>query len=138
MEIPNNQVSSSTLEQLREFESVLEQVKERSTSSSQSAASSTTDNTSTAQTQTGGGSTGAPTTAKQVSVSALTQQLLMPSQSPSSGLEFPSSNGNALAFQQQEVSLVVSYISGSGQFRTGKEPGWVAASGVAGVRQASK
>ncbi|XP_031778568.1 serine-rich adhesin for platelets isoform X5 [Nasonia vitripennis] len=99
MDMSTNQVSSSTLEQLREFESVLEQVKERSTSQS-----SSTD-TTTVQTQTQ--TVQSNTTAKQpqsqqISVSTLGQQLLMSSQSPSSAVEFPS-NGNTVTFQQQEV-----------------------------------
>ncbi|XP_031778585.1 serine-rich adhesin for platelets isoform X6 [Nasonia vitripennis] len=100
MDMSTNQVSSSTLEQLREFESVLEQVKERSTSQS-----SSTD-TTTVQTQTQ--TVQSNTTAKQpqsqqISVSTLGQQLLMSSQSPSSAVEFPS-NGNTVTFQQQEVT----------------------------------
>lgn len=97
MEMSTNQVSSSTLEQLREFESVLEQVKERSTSQS-----SSTD-TTTVQTQTQ--TVQSSTTAKQISVSALGQPLLMSSQSPSSAVEFPS-NGNTVTFQQQEVRVL--------------------------------
>lgn len=101
MEMSTNQVSSSTLEQLREFESVLEQVKERSTSHS-----SSTD-TTTVQTQTQ--TVQSNTTAKQpqsqqISVNTLGQQLLMSSQSPSSAVEFPT-NGNTVTFQQQEVRV---------------------------------
>lgn len=70
-----------TLEQLREFESVLEQVKERSTSS-QSSSSDTT----TVQTQTQGANT-----------SPKVQQQLIRTQGEFTG------NGAAVAFQQQEV-----------------------------------
>ncbi|XP_015599580.1 uncharacterized protein LOC107269825 [Cephus cinctus] len=95
IEVPN-QVSSTTLEQLREFESVLEQVKERSTIQPQHQTSTTT--TTTVQTQT---TTQQAQAVKQhSSVSALAQQLLMPTQSPGS-TEFPS-NGNTVTFQQQQ------------------------------------
>jgi hypothetical protein len=113
MEMPN-QVSSSTLEQLREFESVLEQVKERSTSQSSSSDTSTVQT----QTQSQAVQSTAPTKQpqpQQVSVSALTQQLLMSSQSPSSALEFPS-NGNTLTFQQQEVCSPAFCISNANSF----------------------
>ncbi|XP_012277290.1 uncharacterized protein LOC105698028 isoform X2 [Orussus abietinus] len=107
IDVPN-QVSSTTLEQLREFESVLEQVKERSTIQPQHQATSTAA-TTTVQTQT----TTQQTQAKQqlqqqASVSALAQQLRMPSQPPS-GTEFPANGGNTVTFQQevfpQKVSL---------------------------------
>ncbi|XP_034944742.1 LOW QUALITY PROTEIN: formin-J-like [Chelonus insularis] len=105
IEVPN-QVSSTTLEQLREFESVLEQVKERSTIQPQHQASSTT--TTTVQTQT----TSQQSQAKQqqhqqTSVSSLAQQLLISAQS-STNTEY-NSNGNNTSFQQdvfpQKVSL---------------------------------
>ncbi|XP_011307014.1 uncharacterized protein [Fopius arisanus] len=100
-----NPVSSTTLEQLREFESVLEQVKERSTIQPQQHQSSTT--TTTVQTQTTTQQTVAKQHDQQASVSALAQQLLISTQSSSSS-EF-SSNGNAVTFQQdvfpQKVSL---------------------------------
>lgn len=96
-----NPVSSTTLEQLREFESVLEQVKERSTIQPQQQNSTTT---TTVQTQT---TTTQQTVTKhdQQSVSALAQRLIT---TQSSSPEF-SSNGNAVTFQQdvfpQKVSL---------------------------------
>ncbi|XP_015111213.1 mucin-5AC [Diachasma alloeum] len=101
-----NPVSSTTLEQLREFESVLEQVKERSTIQPQQHQNSTT-TTTTVQTQTTTQQTVAKQHDQQTSVSALAQQLLISTQSSSSS-EF-SSNGNAVSFQQdvfpQKVSL---------------------------------
>ncbi|XP_047355373.1 serine-rich adhesin for platelets-like isoform X1 [Vespa velutina] len=122
IEVPN-QVSSTTLEQLREFESVLEQVKERSTIQPQSHQSLSSTTTTTVQTQTTTQSnkqqqqqqqkqqTSQQSQQQQVSVSALAQQLLMPTQS-SSNNEF-SGNGNNVTFQQdvfpQKVSLA--YVS---------------------------
>ncbi|XP_014213027.1 mucin-19 [Copidosoma floridanum] len=97
MDIPN-QVSSSTLEQLREFESVLEQVKERGISQS------TTADTTTVQTQTQTVQSNAKSQGQQGSVNSLTQQLLMqPSQSPSCAVEFPSNVNITFQQQQQEV-----------------------------------
>ncbi|XP_058795476.1 uncharacterized protein LOC131666651 [Phymastichus coffea] len=103
MEIPNQASSSTLREQLREFDSVLEQVKQRSTG--QSSSTDTTTIQTQTQTQTAQTAQIAATGVKQtqqVSVGALTQQLLMSSQSPSSAVEFPS-NGSTLTFQQQDV-----------------------------------
>lgn len=102
IDVPN-QVSSTTLEQLREFESVLEQVKERSTIQPQSQSATTT----TVQTQTAPSPqlTQAAKPITQQSVSTLTQQLLIPSQTPNSS-KF--SNGSSTTFQDsfpQKVSL---------------------------------
>ncbi|KAI4484504.1 hypothetical protein M0804_007070 [Polistes exclamans] len=123
IEVPN-QVSSTTLEQLREFESVLEQVKERSTIQPQSHQSLSSTTTTTVQTQTTTQSNKQQPqpqqqqqqqqpppqqqqqTQQQVSVSALAQQLLMPAQ-PSSNNEF-SGNGNNVTFQQDVFSQKVS------------------------------
>ncbi|XP_077278451.1 uncharacterized protein LOC143906317 isoform X1 [Temnothorax americanus] len=103
-----NQVSSTTLEQLREFESVLEQVKERSIQpqSHQSISSSAT--TTTVQTQTTTQQTQA-SKPQQISVSTLAQQLMMPAQSSANSEAF-TSNGSTVTFQQesgyqQKVSL---------------------------------
>lgn len=103
IDVPN-QVSSTTLEQLREFESVLEQVKERSTIQPQN--QNTTTTTVQTQTQTAPSpqlSQTKPT--QQASVSTLTQQLLIPTQSANSS-KF--SNGNTVTFPDsfsQKVSL---------------------------------
>ncbi|KAK2589097.1 hypothetical protein KPH14_001924 [Odynerus spinipes] len=122
IDVPN-QVSSTTLEQLREFESVLEQVKERSTIQPQSHQPLPSTTTTTVQTQT---TTQAnkpqqqqqqqpppqpqpqqQSQQQQVSVSALAQQLLMPTQ-PTSNNEFSTTTNN-VTFQQdvfpQKVSL---------------------------------
>ncbi|XP_051167473.1 mucin-4-like isoform X2 [Leptopilina boulardi] len=98
IDVPN-QVSSTTLEQLREFESVLEQVKERSTIQPQN--QNTTTTTVQTQTQTAPSPQLTPTKP----VSTLTQQLLIPSQTPNSS-KF--SNGNTVTFPDsfsQKVSL---------------------------------
>lgn len=76
---------SETLEQLREFESVLEQVKERSTSSQSSSSDTTTVQTQTQQ--------GNSTTPKG-------QQLIM-TQGEFTG------NGSGVTFQQQEVFYIL-------------------------------
>ncbi|XP_029034336.2 uncharacterized protein LOC114871918 isoform X2 [Osmia bicornis bicornis] len=104
IEVPN-QVSSTTLEQLREFESVLEQVKERSTIQPQSHQMISTAATTTVQTQTTTQQTQA-SKQQQVSVSALAQQLLMPTQQ-TTGNDF-ASNGNTVNFQQDVFSQKVS------------------------------
>ncbi|KAI4497985.1 hypothetical protein M0802_006809 [Mischocyttarus mexicanus] len=127
-----NILSSTTLEQLREFESVLEQVKERSTIQPQSHQSLSSTTTTTVQTQTTTQSNKQPQPQQQqqqqqqpqlqpppqqqqapqqqqqqqVSVSALAQQLLMPTQ-PSSNNEF-SSNSSNVTFQQDVFSQKVS------------------------------
>ncbi|XP_066586072.1 streptococcal hemagglutinin-like [Prorops nasuta] len=118
IEVPN-QVSSTTLEQLREFDSVFEQVKQRSTIQPQSHQTISSTTTTTVQTQTTSQTVQAskppppppPTIQHQVSVGALTQQLLIPTQSTGNN-EF-SSNGNAVTFQQEvfppKVSL--SYVN---------------------------
>ncbi|KAL2713832.1 serine-rich adhesin for platelets-like isoform X2 [Vespula squamosa] len=132
IEVPN-QVSSTTLEQLREFESVLEQVKERSTIQPQSHQSLSSTATTTVQTQTTTQSNKQQqqqsqqqqqqtsqqqqSQQQQVSVSALAQQLLMPTQT-SSNNDF-SGTGNNSTFQQdvfpQKVSLAyVNQNSASG------------------------
>lgn len=102
IDVPN-QVSSTTLEQLREFESVLEQVKERSTIQPQHQSTNTT--TTTVQTQTPQ-TTLTPVTKPlpQASINAIAQQLLIPSQTLSS--EF--SNGNTVTFQPDSFSQKVS------------------------------
>ena len=97
-----NQVSSTTLEQLREFESVLEQVKERSIQPQQSHQSISNSATTTAvQTQTTTQQTQA-SKRQQISVSTLAQQLMMPTQSRANSEPF-ASNGNNVAFQQESV-----------------------------------
>ena len=106
IDVPN-QVSSTTLEQLREFESVLEQVKGRSTIQPEHQSSSNT-TTTTVQTQTS--QTTQHTQARkplpqQASISTLAQQLLIPSQTPNSS-EF--SNGNTVTFQPDSFSQKVS------------------------------
>ncbi|XP_018306429.1 mucin-4 isoform X2 [Mycetomoellerius zeteki] len=99
----NNQVSSTTLEQLREFESVLEQVKERSIQPQQSHQSISNSATTTAvQTQTTTQQTQASKQQQQISVSTLAQQLMMPTQSSANSEPF-ASNGNNVAFQQESV-----------------------------------
>ncbi|XP_053974335.1 uncharacterized protein LOC128874079 isoform X1 [Hylaeus volcanicus] len=111
IEVPN-QVSSTTLEQLREFESVLEQVKERSTIQPQSHQMISTAATTTVQTQTTTQQTQATKQQQQqqqqqqVSVSALAQQLLMPTQQ-ATNTDF-ASNGNTVNFQQDIFSQKVS------------------------------
>ncbi|XP_043253441.1 uncharacterized protein LOC122397971 isoform X2 [Colletes gigas] len=120
IEVPN-QVSSTTLEQLREFESVLEQVKERSTIQPQSHQMISTAATTTVQTQTTTQQTQATKQQQQqqqqqVSVSALAQQLLMPTQQVTNN-DF-TSNGNTVNFQQdifsQKVSLAYVNQSAAG------------------------
>lgn len=97
-----NQVSSTTLEQLREFESVLEQVKERSIQPQQSHQSISNSATTIAvQTQTTTQQTQA-SKRQQISVSTLAQQLMMPTQSRANSEPF-ASNGNNVAFQQESV-----------------------------------
>lgn len=125
IEVPN-QVSSTTLEQLREFESVLEQVKERSTIQPQSQQILPTAVTTTVQTQTSTQQTQAvkqqpQQQQQQVSVSALAQQLLMPTQQTTNN-DF-ASNGNTVNFQQdvfsQKVSLAyVNQSTGTGAAKT--------------------
>ncbi|EZA47798.1 hypothetical protein X777_15231 [Ooceraea biroi] len=105
----NNQVSSTTLEQLREFESVLEQVKERSIQpQAHQSISSNSATTTTVQTQTTTQQTQASKQQQQqqqqqqMSVSALAQQLMMPTQSSTNSEPF-ASNGNTVTFQQESV-----------------------------------
>ena len=110
IEVPN-QVSSTTLEQLREFESVLEQVKERSTIQPQLQSSSATTTTVQTQTTTQQTQSVVKLHTQQTTVSALAQQLL---QSPTS-TEF-ASNGNTVTFQQQDVfpqKVSLAYVSGT-------------------------
>ncbi|XP_036149144.1 uncharacterized protein LOC105836382 isoform X2 [Monomorium pharaonis] len=99
----NNQVSSTTLdEQLREFESVLEQVKERSIQPQSHQSISNSATTTTVQTQTTTQQTQASKQQQQISVSTLAQQLMMPTQSNANNESF-ASNGNTVAFQQESV-----------------------------------
>lgn len=97
----NNQVSSTTLEQLREFESVLEQVKERSIQPQSHQSISNSATTTAVQTQTTTQQTQA-SKPQQISVSTLAQQLMMPTQSSANSEPF-ASNGNTVTFQQESV-----------------------------------
>ncbi|EFN73920.1 hypothetical protein EAG_10024 [Camponotus floridanus] len=124
----NNQVSSTTLEQLREFESVLEQVKERSIQPQAHHSISNSATTTTVQTQTTTQQTQAnkpqQQQQQQLSVSALAQQLMMPTQ-PNATSETFASNGNTVTFQQESVfsqKIPVAYVkpSNSSQVVTAK------------------
>ncbi|KYN41035.1 hypothetical protein ALC56_04628 [Trachymyrmex septentrionalis] len=123
-----NQVSSTTLEQLREFESVLEQVKERSIQPQQSHQSISNSATTTAvQTQTTTQQTQA-SKRQQISVSTLAQQLMMPTQSSANSEPF-ASNGNNVAFQQESVysqkAISLTYVnpnSGTAKVATNSTP----------------
>ncbi|KAL6444661.1 hypothetical protein ACFW04_002032 [Cataglyphis niger] len=114
----NNEVSSTTLEQLREFESVLEQVKERSIQPQAHHSISNNATTTTVQTQTTTQQTQAnkqQQQQQQISVSALAQQLMMPTQ-PSANNESFASNGNTVTFQQESVfsqKVSVAYVNPS-------------------------
>jgi len=98
----NNQVSSTTLEQLREFESVLEQVKERSIQPQSHQSISNNPTTTAVQTQTTTQQTQASKQQQQISVSTLTQQLMMPTQSSANNESF-ANNGSTVTFQQESV-----------------------------------
>lgn len=123
----NNQVSSTTLEQLREFESVLEQVKERSIQPQAHHSSSNSATTTTVQTQTTTQQTQANKQQQQQQISvasALAQQLMMPTQSNATNETF-ASNGNTVTFQQESVfsqKIPVAYVkpSNSNQVVTAK------------------
>ncbi|XP_070157004.1 serine-rich adhesin for platelets isoform X2 [Polyergus mexicanus] len=111
----NNEVSSTTLEQLREFESVLEQVKERSIQPQAHHSISNNATTTTVQTQTTTQQTQASKQQQQISVSALAQQLMMPTQSSTNNESF-ASNGNTVTFQQESVfsqKVSVAYVNQS-------------------------
>lgn len=98
----NNSVSSTTLEQLREFESVLEQVKERSIQPQSHQSTSNSATTTAVQTQTTTQQTQASKQQQQLAVSTLAQQLMMPTQSSTNSESF-ASNGNSVTFQQESV-----------------------------------
>ncbi|XP_029177143.1 LOW QUALITY PROTEIN: uncharacterized protein LOC114945203 [Nylanderia fulva] len=112
----DNQVSSTTLEQLREFESVLEQVKERSTQPQAHHSISSSSTTTTVQTQTTTQQTQANKQQQQISVSALAQQLMMPTQPSANSESFASNNSNTVTFQQDSVfsqKVSVAYVNPS-------------------------